>query len=426
MDDLDVDQGDGRKARHIGDQRDGARNRETAEGLQRGIKAATAMPDLGDPRVDVLDAVGYRYGQHQERNQNGERVQAQAEQRQQPEFPDHRDDGAGHRQEGHLHRPRVTPEQQRGHQQRQAEKADHFQRGIGDVTDHLGEPDDVDLQVRVVLRIVGGDDLQVAVVKGDGLGLARCLGQGDGLLPEPPFQPARFAVVAADDGAGFHVTTRFPEAVLPHRRAFNPSADGFQQVGDMGVVHLLTGLRVDLQQLGHHHGAGFILGNQASDDLCLADIRLDDVEHLGRWSVIRGDDVAPLEALLSNLDEAHVGREQTHHPRPVDIRQEEDLVGDLLQGGQKAFVVDLTFFLHERHQHQVGAAELAVVLLERPHVGMFHGDGFFVASVRLDAGGVVAEEHRQRRQDKKGQGRFAKDQWFHHAENGASNRRVRQ
>ena len=102
--DVDGDQVDRGKARHIGNQRRGAGDGQAAEGFQRSVIAVLAGGDFVHPGVDVLHPVGDRHRQHQKGHQNRERVQPVACGGQQAEFPDHRHDGAGQWQKRQLER----------------------------------------------------------------------------------------------------------------------------------------------------------------------------------------------------------------------------------------------------------------------------------------------------------------------------------
>ncbi len=92
-----------------------------------------------------------RDGEDQERRQHVHRVDAEAHQLQRAQHPHHRDQGRGHGQGRELARGRIQEQQQPGEGDGEREELDHRARAIADVADDLGETDDVD---RVVVVLV--------------------------------------------------------------------------------------------------------------------------------------------------------------------------------------------------------------------------------------------------------------------------------
>ncbi len=56
-----------------------------------------------------------------------------------------------------VYHHRMQPDQENS----QAKKADNFERGVGDVANHLGEADDVDVDLGVVVGVVQDLDIQL-------------------------------------------------------------------------------------------------------------------------------------------------------------------------------------------------------------------------------------------------------------------------
>ena len=96
--------------------------------------------------------MGYRHRENQEGHENGEGIKPVARQGEQSELPDHRHKRAHQRQNRQLETAEVEDQQDEGHAQGHEEVHDHFHRGIGDIPDHLGEPEDVNLDL-VVLKL---------------------------------------------------------------------------------------------------------------------------------------------------------------------------------------------------------------------------------------------------------------------------------
>ena len=128
----------------------------------------------------------------------------------------------------------------------------------------------------------------------------------------------------------------------------------------------------------------------------------DQREHLGRRRIARRNHVLGAEtAVLDDFEKAHVAREDRRQLGAVDAARELDLARGQLEAGEKALVVDLAvvrIVLHQRHQHRVGAADVAAVLLEHLHVRMIRRHRLAEARVRFQAQGLHRHQRRHQHQ----------------------------
>ena len=100
-------------------------------------------------------------------------------------------------------------------------------------------------------------------------------------------------------------------------------------------------MRVKLQQLGLDQRAGFVLGDQAADDVGLADIGADEVEIGLRGLVVGRHDVGAGQPAFDHLDVPHVAGKQRGHAPAIVAGHVEDLISDELELLQKLAVVDV-------------------------------------------------------------------------------------
>ena len=143
---VDFDAQDDEEADHGRGQRHRAREHQTAEGIVRTGQRPHPLHDFQPPGVRHLYRMADADGEDQERHQNGHRVDAEADQRQQPHQPNDRDHRACQREHCKLDGTRVQEQQHRGNAERNHEEHQHATRAVGDVTHRLGEADDVHIQ----------------------------------------------------------------------------------------------------------------------------------------------------------------------------------------------------------------------------------------------------------------------------------------
>ena len=94
--------------------------------------------------------MGYPYGKYQKRYQHRQRIEAIAEQTQSAELPDQRNQRATHRQQGETQRMAVPEHRSRCQQQGQQTELENRRSAHGNVSDLLGEADDLDLEIHVL------------------------------------------------------------------------------------------------------------------------------------------------------------------------------------------------------------------------------------------------------------------------------------
>ncbi|MNN70651.1 hypothetical protein D3C81_1865210 [compost metagenome] len=115
-------------------------------------------------------------GEHQERHQHGERIEVVAEQRDQPQLPDHRDDRAAQHQQGAANAAGIGKDDRDGDTHRGQEEQHHLFQAADQVANQLGEADDVDVDLGILALAVALPDLldgprQALVVHGLALGV---------------------------------------------------------------------------------------------------------------------------------------------------------------------------------------------------------------------------------------------------------------
>jgi hypothetical protein len=285
----------------------------------------------GHERADHLHAVAHRDGEHQERDQDRHRVDPESEQVDHAELPDHRQGRAAQDQERQPVRLGVQEHEPAG-QEEAAEEEQHDPLGTGGhVAHHLGEPDDVHVHARP------GHDVRVELV--------------------------------------------------PHARLDLLRHDQ--------EIEALARRRIELHQLCGDDRPGEIVGDQPPDDAGLEDVAPDGLQALWRRGEVVGNDVARGDAVFHHLGVPHVRREQRLHPRPIDAREEEDLIGRALQGVEEPGREHVAVAGHDRDQQPVRSAELLLVFDEGGHVRVLERQLLGEAGVDAQARRRPHEAHRR-------------------------------
>jgi hypothetical protein len=179
---------------------------------------------------------------------------------------------------------------------------------------------------------------------------------------------------------------------------FHALPDGLQFRGNVNVIEFLSGLRIDLEQLGADNGAGEVVRHQLAEPAGLDDV-FADLREAGRGrGEICGHDVAAREAILDDLDITHVGGEQRLDLGAIHPGEERGLIRDLFQLGEKLRREDVAFAHDEGDEHAVRAAELALVFGEGLDVGMIGRQRLVETRVHAQVGGMPGHDCRQRRE----------------------------
>lgn len=141
--------------------------------------------------------------------------------------------------------------------------------------------------------------------------------------------------------------------------AFELAADLFQALRNLVIVEFFSGLWVDLEQVGAHHGGLQIVADQRADLTGLGHVGA----YLGQALFVglearRNQHLAHV-AVFGDLDVFHVRCEQRIHLAAVDAGREEDLVRHATQGFEKFLVIDIALPALPFHAHQnaVGSGE---------------------------------------------------------------------
>ena len=161
---------------------------------------------------------------------------------------------------------------------------------------------------------------------------------------------------------------------------------------DLKVVELLTRLRVDLDELGGHHGGCEIVRHESPHDPCLEDVLPDDDQPLGGGLKLSGDHVAAGKSSLHDLGKADVGRIEGLHGALVHARQEEDRIRDFLEDLEEFRREDVPLLHPGRDQEAVGPSELLTILEEGLHVRMLEWQLLLEPGVDLDLRHLVAHD----------------------------------
>ena len=362
LNDPDVDEQDGDEADAVRQQGNGSRHQQATEAAPRGVLAAHARrrtqfigaafhateQALGEPGVDHLHAMADADREDQERRQDVHRINAETQQLQDAKLPDHRHDRRQDRPDGQAERTGIEPQQHQRHHDGNGEEHHHRLGAIGNVAHHLGETDDVDLDLVVLVLLADGFELvgYLLVVQ---LAVTRIL--GDQLGP--------------DHGAG---------EVLCHQ-----SAD------DAGLVDV----RADgLEILG--------------DGL--------EARRVGREG--RRNHVAAGKTVLDDFHESHVRGEDRTHAGIVHLVNADDVVGDLLHGLHEWQREHVAVARHDRDQYAVGATEFVLVLQEGLHVLMVERDLLLEAGVDLELAGKPHHRHGDRGEQEQDQRPRTEDEAF--------------
>ncbi|MNF90208.1 hypothetical protein D3C84_727650 [compost metagenome] len=152
-------------------------------------------------------------------------------------------------------------------------------------------------------------------------------------------------------------------------------ADRFEGAGHGGIVEFLPGLRVDLQQVGLDHGRAQVVGQQLANLAGLGHIGADLCQSGSIGDEARGHHHIAGEAGLGHLDVAYVGSEQRAHPAAIDPGGEEHFLGDLAQGVEELWIVQVSLALPvQADENTVGPGKAVPVLTEGGHIGMTERD----------------------------------------------------
>ncbi|MNY22626.1 hypothetical protein D3C86_1562510 [compost metagenome] len=89
-------------------------------------------------------------GEDQERHQHRVRIETEAHAVHQAQLPDHRHQGGGEHGDGAADTPGEPVQQHQGNHERDAEKHHHHDQAVDQVTDLLGETDNVNLHIGVL------------------------------------------------------------------------------------------------------------------------------------------------------------------------------------------------------------------------------------------------------------------------------------
>ena len=305
LDHRDVDHHQHGEAHGVSEQRRDAGEEKPPERVARRHLLVRASTDVLHDAVHLLRAVGDTDREHEERHQDRERVELEAEQRDQAQLPHHRHQRAGDDQRGAAHAARVRIDDRGGDQRCAAEKHHHLEEPLDQLADQLGEADHVNPDLRRLL------------------GLHRLVERPRELVFRPDL-----------------LVERLRQAVI---------VDG------------LAGARLLVEQRQEDHARLEVVGDEAADDPGARDVLLQLLDALRRAVVGVRHHRAADEALFGHLGPAHRRRPQPLHPRPLDPGGEDQLVGDLLQDFEILRIEDVAVGVLDDHADRV--AETAQVLL---------------------------------------------------------------
>ncbi len=141
----------------------------------------------------------------------------------------------------------------------------------------------------------------------------------------------------------------------------------FEAIREIEVVELLARRRIGFEQIGDHHRAGIVAGDQRADvaagDGILADT-LDArvVERVG--GDVPSDHILRLESLFGHPEHTGVRRPQRRDRAPVDAGQEHDRLRDVVELAQARCGPDLAVARMHDDDDAVGAENLVAELEE--------------------------------------------------------------
>ncbi|MNZ45171.1 hypothetical protein D3C78_628150 [compost metagenome] len=340
LDDRDVDQHQHGEADHVRQQRGNPGEEQAAEGVARGHQLVGATADVLHDAVHLLRGMGYADGEHQERYEDGVRVQRVTEPGDDAELPDHRQQRTADHQQAAAQATGVGEDDEEGGHQRHGEERHHPDQAVDQVADQLGEADHADFH--------------------------RAL----------PFLTGSLGVVVAG--------------------VFEAQAQlVFQLAGELVVVDTLAVRRIAVEQRHHQHGGLEVVGDQAADDAGTGDVLPQRLDARLRAVVAVRHHRAALEAFLGHFGPAHAGRPQRLHPGAIDAGAEEQLVMHLLECVEVGRVEDVALRILHHHPYVVAqAAQRIAVGQEVLDVRMALGNHLLEARLQLQPGhGHVAEQH---------------------------------
>ncbi|MNZ42087.1 hypothetical protein D3C78_596540 [compost metagenome] len=309
------------------------------EGAARRRQGVVRLARLqGDP-VDLLHAVGNTDGEDQERHQHRIRVEPEAEEVHQAQLPDHCHQRRAQHGDGTAQAVGEPQQEDQGDDEGDAEEHHDHHQAIDQVTDLLGETDDVDLHIRV-LRFELGADLVFKLV-------------------------GELAIVQR------------------------------QQLA------LVLRVRVGLQQRNVDDARLEIVGHQAPDLTGLEHVVAQQIETgLGAVVALRNHFTAG-EALFRHFGPANAGAPQRLEAGTVDAGDVEHLVVDLTQGLHVLLGEDVAIGGFHRDPHGVAQVrQIVAVLHHLLDEGMLQRDHFFEAGGRTDQRRLPEQENTDQQADR--------------------------
>src|SRR5690606_29076308 len=139
------------EAHRVGQDGNHAGQEQLAEGTPRRHQRVVGDAGLQRDPVDLQYAMGDTDGEDQEGHQHRIGIQPEADQMDQPQLPDHRDQGGHQYRQGAADTPGEPVQQAERDTHRHREEQHDRHQAIDQVTDLLGEADDVDLDIRILV-----------------------------------------------------------------------------------------------------------------------------------------------------------------------------------------------------------------------------------------------------------------------------------
>ena len=147
LDHANLDQHDGDEADGVRQQRDAARDDQTAEGGARGVEALEPVEDLGAEGAHHLDPVTDSDRKYQKRHQYRHRIDTETEQGEKPQLPDDGGQRAADDNDRQLEALRVDVDEDRRDDEGDQEEEHDPLRARREIADDLCEADDVVIKV---------------------------------------------------------------------------------------------------------------------------------------------------------------------------------------------------------------------------------------------------------------------------------------
>ena len=121
--------------------------------------------------------------------------------------------------------------------------------------------------------------------------------------------------------------------------------------------------------------------------------------HLVRRNGAR-DDVACVDAVFGDFQNAGVGRPEARNRSAVDARQVENRLRDFVEGLQERLVPDVALGVLQHDDDAVRAKQPVLVLKERVDIGVIRGKALVEACIHTELGGFVTQHDRDKRDDR--------------------------